>query len=89
MLKVRADLNGLEAGDVRLECLLGRGDNHIDDFEVVQRAELIATGQDGKYTEFEIDLVPEIAGLQYYKLRLYPFNDAQTHRFELGRMIWI
>lgn len=89
MLKVRADLNGLEAGDVRLECLLGRGDNHIDDFEVVQRAELIATGQEGKYTEFEIDLVPEIAGLQYYKLRLYPFNDAQTHRFELGRMIWI
>jgi starch phosphorylase len=33
--------------------------------------------------------VPEIAGLQYYKLRMYPYNESLSHPFELGCMIWI
>jgi starch phosphorylase len=32
---------------------------------------------------------PEIAGLQYYKLRMYPHHQAMAHPFELGCMIWI
>ena len=87
-LRVRANLNGLEAVDVRLECLLGR---QLPDgeFKVQQRADIPATGSDGEYTEFAIDLNPEIAGLQHYKLRMYPYNDAMSHRFELGCMLWI
>jgi len=27
--------------------------------------------------------------LQYYKLRMYPYNDALCHPFEMGFMIWI
>ena len=88
MIKVRADLNGLEAKDIKLECLLGRGAVHSE-FEVGQVAVLPATGGDDRYTEFEIDLTPELAGLQYYKFRMYPFNDALSHPFELGCMIWI
>jgi glycogen phosphorylase len=88
LLQVRADLNGLQASDVKLECLLGR-DFDDGEFEVLQRAELPATGMDDKYTEFAIELAPEIAGLQYYKLRMYPYNDAMSHPFELGCMIWI
>jgi len=88
MLKVHADLNGLEAADVKLECLFGRPALE-GDIDVAQVAELTATGQDGKYTEFEIDLIPEIAGLQHYKLRMYPVNEAMSHPFELGCMIWI
>ena len=88
MIKVRADLNGLQAEDVKLECLLGRSAQE-GEFKVLQVAQLPAIGQDGKYTEFEIDLAPEIAGLQYYKLRMYPFNDSMSHPFELGCMIWI
>ena len=79
---------GLTAEDVRLECLLGRQEPG-GELQVKQRAELPAVGQDGAFTEFEIEMAPEIAGLQYYKLRLYPYNDALTHRFEMGCMIWI
>jgi starch phosphorylase len=56
---------------------------------VAQRAELQAIGGDEGYTDFSVEVVPEIAGLQYYKLRMYPFNEALSHPFELGCMIWI
>ena len=87
-LRVRAQLNGLEAGDVRLECLLG-SDDADGEFAVAQRVELQAVGGDEGNTDFSVDVVPEIAGLQYYKLRMYPFNEALSHPFEMGCMIWI
>ena len=88
VLRVRAKLNGLQADDVRLECLLGR--EEVGGFDVRQRALLQATGEvDGEYTEFAIDLPPELSGLQYYRLRMYPYNDDLSHPFELGCMIWI
>ena len=88
VLRVRAKLNGLQAEDVRLECLLGR--EEAGAFNVKQHAVLQATGEvEGEHTEFAIDLPPEIAGLQYYKLRMYPYNEALSHPFELGCMIWI
>lgn len=87
LLKVRAKLHGLAANDVKLECLLGRGvaDGDID---VAQVGELTAIGVEDDWTNFQIELSPEIAGLQYYKLRMYPFHDALSHPFELGCMIW-
>jgi starch phosphorylase len=88
LLRARADLNGLSAEDVKLECLFGRQE-HGGEFEVKQRGELRATGQSDNYTEFEIEMDAEIAGLQYYKLRMYPHNDALSHPFEMGCMIWI
>jgi len=88
LLQVRADLNGLSAQDVRLECLFGRQQPN-GQFEVKQQAELSTTGESDGYTQFEIELAPEIAGLQYYKLRMYPYNDALSHPFETGCMIWI
>jgi starch phosphorylase len=88
LLRVRADLNGLAADDVKLECLFGRQEPG-GEFDVRQRAELPAMGQSEHYTEFEIEMDPEIAGLQYYKLRLYPYHQAMAHPFELGCMIWI
>jgi starch phosphorylase len=50
--------------------------------------ELAAVGVEGDCTEFQIELSPEIAGLQYYKLRMYPFHHALSHPFEVGCMIW-
>ena len=88
VLRVRARLNGLQAQDVQLECLLGR-EQPGGELEVMQSAEIPAAGADGEYTEFAIGLKPEIAGLQYYKLRMYPYNEAMSHPFELGCMIWI
>jgi starch phosphorylase len=87
-LKVRANLNGLAAEDVKLECLFGRA-GPDGEFEVGQAAELVANGSEDGYTEFHIELAPELAGLQYYKMRMYPYNEAMSHPFELGCMIWI
>jgi starch phosphorylase len=87
VLNVRAYLNGLQSGDVRLECLLGREED--GKFNVGQRVLLQASGGDDTCTDFSVEVSPEIAGLQYYKLRMYPYNDALSHPFELGCMIWI
>jgi starch phosphorylase len=87
-LRVRAQLNGLQPGDVRLECLLGSQDAG-GEFVVAQKVELEATGGDAQFTDFGIEVTPEIPGLQYYKLRMYPFNEALSHPFEMGFMIWI
>ncbi len=87
-LKVSADLNGLEASDVKLECLFGRGGPRKE-LDVKQVAELTAVGSEGNSTEFEIEFSPQIAGLQYYKLRMYPFNEGLSHPFEMGCMIWV
>ena len=88
LLQVSAQLNGLQAADVKLECLFG-SDDQDGEFQVAQRAELLAVGQDDAVTRFEIELEPDIPGLQYYKLRMYPYNDSLSHPFELGCMIWI
>ena len=87
-LRVRADLNGLEAGDVKLECLFGK-QRPGGDFEVLQRATLPAVGTQERYTEFEIQLRPEVPGLQHYKLRMYPHNELLSHPLEMGSMIWV
>jgi len=88
VVQVTADLNGLQAGDVKLECLLGR-DRPAHEFEVLQVAELAAVGEDNGLTLFELEVAPQIAGLQHYRLRMFPYNDAMSHRFEMGCMIWI
>jgi starch phosphorylase len=88
LLKVHANLNGLVAADVKLECLFGKAVTQ-GEFDLGQVAELVASGTDGDYTDFHIELAPDIAGLQYYKLRMYPFNETMSHPFELGCMIWI
>jgi starch phosphorylase len=88
VVQVTADLNGLQAADVKLECLLGR-DRPGQEFEVLQVAELSAAGEDNGLTLFELEVAPQIAGLQHYRLRMFPYNDAMSHRFELGCMIWI
>lgn len=84
--RVRADLNGLQACDVTLECLIGREDPAED---VGQVAQFEACGMDAQYTEFELELEPVLAGLQHYRLRLYPSHEALSHPFELGCMIWV
>ena len=87
-LRVSVDLNGLAATDVKLECLFGR-DGPGRNFDVKQVEEMPAVSSDGKITEFEIEFSPKLPGLQYYKLRMYPYCESLSHPFEMGCMIWI
>jgi starch phosphorylase len=38
---------------------------------------------------FELNLIPPLSGLQFYKLRIYPYHRLLCHRFETGRIIWL
>ena len=72
-----------------MECLVGqesdngefvRLDSHIFSSE--------KTGEAGE-TLFKLDLKPRLPGLQHYKIRMFPFHPALSHRFESGYMIWL
>lgn len=88
-LEVAANLAGLAAEDVRVECLLGTREERCG-FVVHETHEL--TPQDtaeGGETLYRAHIESGIPGLQYYQIRAYPYHPELTHRFETGRMIWI
>jgi starch phosphorylase len=87
--RVAATLGGLGPDDVLVECLVGtedesgafvRQDSHV----------FMPTGinEHGEQV-FQLDLEPHLPGLQFYKLRMFPFHPCLCHRFETGRMIWL
>ncbi len=86
-IRVRAHLNGLDADDVTLECLVG---THEDGTTVIhERVPLAAQEPEGGEVEFTLQLRPRLPGLQFYKLRMYPSHPLLSHPFETGCMIWL
>ncbi|MFN2359867.1 MAG: alpha-glucan family phosphorylase [Marinobacter sp.] len=88
-LRVEALLNGLNADDVRVECLVspectGTHENPGPaSFFLEQESEA-----DGR-TVFATQLQPSYPGLQTLRLRMYPYHDALTHPLEMGAMLWV
>ncbi|HKK05033.1 MAG TPA: alpha-glucan family phosphorylase [Gammaproteobacteria bacterium] len=95
-IRVAAELNGLAAEDVVVECLVGV-ENDSGEFEVKDRFVLKAEspGSDavesapGSEVVFSLDFCPRLSGLQYYKIRMYPYHRLLSHPFETGCMIWL
>lgn len=87
-IRVAADLNGLQADDVKLECLVGVR-NKNEDLVVHDRYELEPHGKEGDEVVFSLDLKPRLPGLQIYQLRLYPSHPLLSHPLEAGFMIWL
>lgn len=89
-LRVAARLNGLQAEDVLIECLVGR---EMENGEFVRLDSHIfvpeKSAEKSDETLFKLDLNPRLPGLQYYKIRMFPFHPALSHRFESGYMIWL
>jgi starch phosphorylase len=79
----------LDAKDIVVECLVGRpssrGELLVEDVFQLQPEDSTKTDE----VLFRLDLLPKLAGLQYYKLRAYPYHELLTHQFELGYMIWL
>ncbi len=88
-IEVTAELHGLEANDVVVECLVGV-ESESGEFELRQsyRLPFQETSARGEAI-FRLDLPPALPGLQYYKLRMYPYHPLLAHRFELGFMLWV
>ncbi len=88
-LRVAARLNGLLPEDVLVECLVGR---ESDNGEFIRLDSHIFSSEktsEAGETLFRLDLRPRLPGLQYYKIRMFPFHPALSHRFESGYMIWL
>ena len=88
-LEVAASLGELSASDVILQCLVGTESEH-EKFILHDTIQLKSSGvsKDGSAL-FELDLEPPLAGLQFYKLRLYPSHPLLSHPFETGHIIWL
>jgi glycogen phosphorylase len=88
-IRVAAYLDGLAADDVLVECLVGtegeNGEFVRSDSHVFTHA---GAGEHGE-TVFQLDLTPRLAGLQFYKIRIFPFHPCLSHRFEPGYLIWL
>lgn len=88
-LKVEAFLNGLDAGDVRVECLVSpecTGSHSTPgpgSFLLERRSE-----ENGR-TLFATRVSPPYPGLQTLRLRMYPYHEALTHPLEMGAMLWV
>ncbi len=88
-IEVAVRLNGLAPEDVVVECLLGT-ENVSGEFELQETYSLIpGLSPQGDETPFSLHLPSTIPGLQFYKLRIYPWHPLLAHRFELGRMLWV
>jgi starch phosphorylase len=89
VVQVAAQLNGLQPDDVVLECLVGTADSTSDfSFDNRYFFEPVRELENGEFL-FELNLSPELAGLQYYKVRMYPWHQLLSHPFEMGFMIWL
>ncbi len=88
-IQVAAHLGGLAPDDVVVECLVGtRGER--DELLVHDQYQLTPGGKDAQgRTQYLLDFSPTLPGLQYYKLRAYPYHPLLSHRFEHGFMIWL
>lgn len=87
--KVSAFLNGLTNEDVVVECIMSdqRNDQLFENY-VAYQFELKNKDEQGFYI-FSLDLNPKVSGVQYFRIRMYPYNKNLCHPFETGKMIWV
>lgn len=87
-MTVRANLNGLVPDDVVVECIISDEDTDklFEDYDAF-RFKADGVGQDN-YQIFTLSLETELSGVQYFKIRMYPFHEHLCHPFETGCMVW-
>ncbi len=88
-IELAACLNGLAPSDVRVECLVGTKTEQ-GEFSVEERLALEPAGSVNDDEQlFRLALRPQLAGLQFYELRMYPYHPLLSHPFETGLMVWL
>lgn len=88
-IKIAAKLNGLSSGDVVVECVLSDEDTK-GMFKKYNAYKLSADGT-GESNEqiFSLELKPDLSGMQFMKIRMYPYHEYLCHPFEMGFMTWL
>ncbi|MDH5547640.1 MAG: alpha-glucan family phosphorylase [Gammaproteobacteria bacterium] len=87
-LQVAVTLDGLNENDIIVESIIGTEDD-IGKFNTHECQRFKKIDSIGSETIFELELCPSLPGLQYYKIRCYPYHANLSHRFEMGCMLWL
>ena len=87
-LNVRLHLNGLQAADVRVECLLGH-ETADGELVPVERFAMTHSETRGNDHLYEVSVAPSQTGLSQLRIRAYPWHPGLSHPFEMGAMIWL
>ena len=88
-IEVAVNLDGVTPADIVVEMLFGRpGEGSAP--QKPQTYELKDEGQiaGGREHLYALDFTPELCGKIEYSIRVYPYHELLTHRFEMGMMIW-
>ena len=93
-VEVEVYLNGLDACDIVVECVLGR-ETDTGHLETNQRLSFdLADSTTDNVARYHCDLFGtaescQQGGQQAFKIRLYPCHPLLNHPLECGRMIWL
>jgi starch phosphorylase len=88
-IKVQAKLNGLSSKDVIVECVISSEDTQ----GMFEKYKSYKFSPDGpmlsKAQVFKLAISPDVSGMQYMKIRMYPYHEHLCHPFEMGCMVWV
>jgi len=88
-VKVAVDLAGLSPSDVMIDCIIGCDEcsgcftrNACATFQYLEQRD------DGRAL-FGLSMMLSDTGMLSYKVRIYPYHDLLSQRFEVGHMLWL
>jgi starch phosphorylase len=87
-MQIAIRLGELDVSDVVVECLVGAEPATETTTGLRQEFEYSGRNEAGEAI-FHLDFRPELPGLQSYQIRVYPYHELLSHRFEVGRMLWL
>ena len=88
-IRVAAQLGELAPEDIILECIVGTENKH-GDFIARKHFRFEPVGSnDNAEALFELALLPPLPGLQFFKIRGYPYHKLLSHPFETGKTVWL
>lgn len=86
---VAVDIDGLSAQDIHVECQFGimdeDGSFHVRAHYLCEPGGVDVQGRQ----VYELNVLPEMSGLQCYRLRIAPWHPLLTHPYEMGFMRWL
>jgi len=87
-IEVEVYLNGLPPEHVCVECLV-EPDRPANGGETPRVYPFSVSRQDSADVLYTLRFAPPYSGLQHYRIRAYPSHPLLSHRFEMGRMLWL
>ncbi|MEM9384972.1 MAG: alpha-glucan family phosphorylase [Pseudomonadota bacterium] len=88
-LEVTVALGELDASDLVVECVTGVEDAEGELQVHASQQFDAAVGGGAGFMSYRLDYQPPLAGLQCYRIRIFPWHPLLTHRFEMGLMRWL